>query len=139
MIRPFSGQDPVVPYPGWLSRGRTSRQGMSESANVATVIFIGHIVTLGLLSITGVAYACLNHETFQRNMEASYPAIEIINTIQPGTAVTAIFYGYASVGQQCLEDHQSVVTHAIYDRKHTSPAVGKSSCIGVKFSTQLDI
>jgi hypothetical protein len=71
---------------------------MTESANVASVIFLTHMVTLTLLLLLGLIYALANTDIFAANMRAPFPRIDIVDTVQAGTVGTALFYGYSSVG-----------------------------------------
>ncbi|KAL3923051.1 MAG: hypothetical protein SGILL_001873 [Bacillariaceae sp.] len=70
--------------------------GMSESAFVAKVIFLLHLVVLSLLSILGVIFMCFNPELLVDNWFTPYPAVDAAGDIVSGTALTAIFYGFSS-------------------------------------------
>lgn len=89
---------PPLPSVLTLSPPPHTPQGMTESANVASVIFLTHMVTLTLLLLLGLIYALANTDIFAANMRAPFPDIDIVDTLQAGTVGTALFYGYSSVG-----------------------------------------
>lgn len=89
---------PPLPSVLTLSPPPHTPQGMTESANVASVIFLTHMVTLTLLLLLGLIYALANTHIFAANMRAPFPDIDIVDTLQAGTVGTALFYGYSSVG-----------------------------------------
>jgi amino acid transporter len=70
--------------------------GMSESAFVAKVIFLLHVSVLTLLSLVGIVFMCFNPYLLVDNWFAPYPPVDVAGEMLPGTALTAIFYGFSS-------------------------------------------
>jgi amino acid transporter len=76
--------------------------GMQESASVAKVIFLAHLFTLSLLTITGCFHMAYNHELLVENWATPYPPVQSHHELNlhqdliPGTMWTAIFYGFSS-------------------------------------------
>lgn len=83
--------------PPHLTAPMMTWQGMTESAGVASCIFLAHMLTLCILVVTGVAYAISNTTQFVDNINAPFPEIDIAFAQQQGTVITALFYGYSSV------------------------------------------
>lgn len=83
--------------PPHLTAPMMTWQGMTESAGVASCIFLAHMLTLCILVVTGVAYAISNTAQFVDNINAPFPEIDIAFAQQQGTVITALFYGYSSV------------------------------------------
>lgn len=76
--------------------------GMKESATVAKVIFVTHLITLTLLTVSGSIYMAYNHDLLIENWHTPYPAVQshhdlnIKQHLIPGSMWTAIFYGFSS-------------------------------------------
>lgn len=63
-------QQPTTPQP-------TNQKGLSESAGVASALFLAHMAVLTGLLLLGAVYACFNTDQFVANM-------------QVGTSVTSV-------------------------------------------------
>ena len=74
-------------------------QGISESAGVASVIFVLHMATLTILIGMGMLYACFNTNVFYDNVHTPYPDVDDTTAVVQGegTVLTALFYGFSSV------------------------------------------
>ncbi|CAI5728315.1 unnamed protein product [Hyaloperonospora brassicae] len=70
--------------------------GIAESATVALVIFVVHVVTLTLLSGFSFYYAVTHPETFWTNLKTGFPDINVAGDVVKGNVVTGIFFGYSS-------------------------------------------
>ncbi|KAG7344214.1 amino acid permease [Nitzschia inconspicua] len=70
--------------------------GMQESAFVAKAIFVLHVGVLTLLSVLGVAFLCFNPYLLVENWYTPFPPVDVAGDILPGTALTAMFYGFSS-------------------------------------------
>jgi amino acid transporter len=70
--------------------------GIQESALVAKVIFVLHVGVLTLLSVLGVIFMCFNPYRLVDNWHTPYPPVDVAGDIVPGTALTALFYGFSS-------------------------------------------
>ena len=70
--------------------------GISESAGVAKVIFVAHVVTLTMLCVFGVLYMICNSEILIENMSAPFPKVNVAGEDLAGNAFTALFYGFSS-------------------------------------------
>jgi amino acid transporter len=70
--------------------------GMQESAMVAKAIFVLHVGVLTLLSVLGIVFVVFNPYLLVENWYTPYPPVDVAGDILPGTALTAIFYGFSS-------------------------------------------
>lgn len=71
--------------------------GISDSANVALVMFVGHLTTLLVLIGFCIAYAVKHHDIVADNWHSDFPDIVAGGeTIASGNAATALFFGVSS-------------------------------------------
>ncbi|CEG44315.1 uncharacterized protein PHALS_00684 [Plasmopara halstedii] len=70
--------------------------GIAESASVALIIFIAHVMTLTLLSGFSLFYAIQHPSIFWQNMNTEFPDINVAGDVIKGNVLTGIFYGYSS-------------------------------------------
>ncbi|KAL3902604.1 MAG: hypothetical protein SGILL_010768, partial [Bacillariaceae sp.] len=68
-----------------------------ESAFVAKTIFVLHVSVLTIFSVLGIVFMCFNPSQLIDNfLYTDYPPVDVAGDILPGTAWTAIFYGFSS-------------------------------------------
>lgn len=71
--------------------------GISDSANVALVMFVGHLTTMLVLIGYCIKHAAGDISVFHENLDSPFPDITADNeVIAPGNAATALFFGFAS-------------------------------------------
>uniref|UniRef100_A0AAV1T3E1 Amino acid permease n=1 Tax=Peronospora matthiolae TaxID=2874970 RepID=A0AAV1T3E1_9STRA len=70
--------------------------GIAESATVALVIFVVHVMTLTLLSGFSIYYAVAHPETFWTNLKTEFPDVNVAGDIIKGNVLTGVFFGYSS-------------------------------------------
>uniref|UniRef100_M4BZE2 Amino acid permease/ SLC12A domain-containing protein n=1 Tax=Hyaloperonospora arabidopsidis (strain Emoy2) TaxID=559515 RepID=M4BZE2_HYAAE len=70
--------------------------GIAESATVALVIFVVHVMTLTLLSGFSIYYAVTHPKTFWMNLKTEFPDVNVAGDIVKGKVLTGIFFGYSS-------------------------------------------
>lgn len=70
--------------------------GMQESAFVAKIIFVLHVGVVTLLSVLGIFFMCFNPYLLIDNWNTPFPPVDVAGDMLPGTALTAIFYGFSS-------------------------------------------
>lgn len=99
-MRYLDTQVPVSVVPGTVALlflfAILSLIGIAESASVALVIFMGHVVTLTLLSGFALVYALDNPAIFWQNMKTDLPDVNVAGHVVQGNLVTGLFYGYSS-------------------------------------------
>ena len=70
--------------------------GMSESAGVALVMFVLHIVTLIVLCLFSLFYLVQDTSILWSNLDEPFPSINLAGTLVDGNWGTALFFGLAS-------------------------------------------
>ncbi|KDO17853.1 hypothetical protein SPRG_16735, partial [Saprolegnia parasitica CBS 223.65] len=70
--------------------------GMSESAKVALTIFIAHTITLAVLVVASIVYACQHPGIFWANLQTDFPSVDVAGATVLGTPFTALFFGFSS-------------------------------------------
>ncbi|DAZ97743.1 TPA: hypothetical protein N0F65_009023 [Lagenidium giganteum] len=70
--------------------------GIGESAQVALVIFVGHVITLSLLSVCSAIYAFQNPHIFWDNMKTDFPDVDVAGSRVKSNFLSALFFGYSS-------------------------------------------
>ncbi|OQR93876.1 transmembrane protein [Achlya hypogyna] len=87
--------------------------GLTESAVVALVIFVLHIVTLTILAVASLVYTIRNPSIFVANLHSDYPTVDYIGRTIDGSVVTALFFGFAAsmLGVTGYETSANFVEH----------------------------
>ncbi|EQC28167.1 hypothetical protein SDRG_13994 [Saprolegnia diclina VS20] len=87
--------------------------GLSESAVVALVIFVFHIITLSILAVASLVYTIQHPTILTENWNAPYPQVDFVGSVVDGTVGTALFFGFAAsmLGVTGYETSANFVEH----------------------------